>query len=115
MKKRAIASLWTSALRQYAAGFYATNKRKASEFPSVPLDQQRALAVSFGFGGARLSCDSCEGRGVLGIVARIHSKGGKVSAPFSSVMVCPECAGAGMDYARYFAARGEKPVTAAVH
>jgi len=104
----AISKLWTPALRQFAAGFYKENKKKAAMFPVVPVRDQRDMALKLGCPENYLSCPSCEGRGLLGVVAHIHSKGGRVAGSFSSVMVCPECAGAGMNWPNYNLAKSNK-------
>lgn len=110
----AIKSLWTLALREYAAGYFASSRRAAVKCPEIPLQQQQGMAGVMGLEPMALSCDSCEGRGVLAVVSTIYSKGGKASDPLSSVLQCPDCAGAGIDWRKYYAARGNH-LKAAVH
>lgn len=99
--RESIKTLWTSHLRQWAAGFYAENKKRAAAFPAVSIQMQRHMARNFGLREDALSCRSCEGRGALCVIAQIHSVGGKVAGTFRSVLQCPECFGNGLDSAAY--------------
>lgn len=75
----------------------------AQEYPSVSLDDQRRVALSLGV--LSLSCLSCSGRGVLAAMTTLRSARGQEAGPFSHVVVCPDCCGAGMDWDEYRAAR----------
>ena len=114
--REAIKTFWTSELRQFAAGYYASNQRLALECPSVPLELQRKTAAHFGLGEAALSCKSCEGRGLLCVISQIHSKGGRVAGSFRHVMRCPVCNGQGLDSNAYALAQaGREHFAGAMH